>query len=372
MSTDAEPPDSGRHPQIDRVAARAYRIPTDAPESDGTLTWDSTVLIVVDLDAGSVHGLGWTYADPGCVSLINDKLADAIAGRPLLDVPASWMIMQQELRNVGRPGLASCALSAVDIALWDAAARWLELPLSTLLGRCQDHVAVYGSGGFTSQTDDDLTAQLRHWVVDLELPPVKIKIGQDWGSRIDRDLDRVRLTRETIGRATELLVDANGGYSIGRAKRVGRRLADFDVTWFEEPVSSDDLAGLELLRRCCDLDIAAGEYGYDLAYFTKLVPVVDCVQIDLTRCGGYTEWRRIASVAAAANREVSAHCAPNLSVPAAMSTQNFRHIEWSADHERIETELFEGCLDPTGGDVSPLPTAGHGLSLRTDAAQYAV
>ncbi|SDR93913.1 enolase C-terminal domain-like protein [Microlunatus soli] len=370
---ESEPPDTDRTPLIGSVRARAFRIPTDGTESDATLSWDATTLVVVDVDAGAVHGLGWTYDDTGCVALINDKLAAAVVGQPLLDVPRSWMIMQHELRNVGRPGMASCALSAVDIALWDAAARTLELPLSDLLGRCHDQVPVYGSGGFTSQTEDELIAQLRRWVVELRLPRVKIKIGEDRGKRIDRDLDRIRLARDTIGDVVDLLVDANGGYSVGQARRVGHRLDDLGVTWFEEPVSSDDHDGLGLLRQCCAADIAAGEYGYDLAYFASMVPVVDCLQIDVTRCGGYTEWRRAAAVAAAANREVSAHCAPNLSVPVAASTQNFRHIEWFVDHERIESELFDGCLDPTGGEVAPRSAIGHGLSLREEAAAvYAV
>jgi L-alanine-DL-glutamate epimerase-like enolase superfamily enzyme len=253
--------------------------------------------------------------------------------------------------------------------LWDAAARLLNLPLSRLLGRVRDQVNVYGSGGFTTQTTGQLTDQLRHWTQDQAMSQVKIKIGESWGSNVARDLERVRLTRETVGDDAEVYVDANGGYSFGQAKRIGHRLADYGVTWFEEPVSSDNLIGLNRLRDWCAADVAAGEYGYDLFYFARMAPCVDCLQIDVTRCGGFTAWFRAAAVAEAAGVEVSAHCAPNLSVHIGVATQNFRHIEWFADHDRIEGELFDGCLDPYGGFASPsTDSSGHGLTLRRETA----
>ncbi|HKN51921.1 MAG TPA: enolase C-terminal domain-like protein [Amycolatopsis sp.] len=356
-------------PVVDRVEASAYRIPTPEREADGTLEWDSTTIVVVEVQAGAVHGLGWTYADVSCVPLIKGKLAQVVCERPVTDVAASWTAMQREIRNLGRPGLVSCALSAVDIALWDAAARWLDVPLCRLLGRVHERVDVYGSGGFTTLDKDELTAQLEDWVKRQGIPRVKIKIGESWGSDVGRDLERVRLTRETVGDDAAVYVDANGGYTVGQARRLLEPLREWGVTWFEEPVSSDDLDGLAQLRSAGGPDIAAGEYGFDLPYFARMVPAVDCLQIDVTRCGGYTEWARVGAVAAAANRDVSAHCAPNLSAAAGAATPNFRHIEWFADHDRIERLLFDGCLDPTGGTVAPsLERAGHGLTFRADVA----
>jgi len=360
-------------PAIEGIDARAYRVPTPTPEADGTLAWDATTLVVVHVDAGPVRGLGWTYADASCVPLIEGKLAGEVIGAPLSDVPAAWTAMQRAVRNLGRPGLVSCALSAVDVALWDAAARWLDLPVSRLLGRVHESVEVYGSGGFTTLDDDALTAQLGDWVHRLGIPRVKIKIGESWGRAIDRDLDRVALARKAVGDDAALYVDANGAYSIGQAARILEPLRHAGVTWFEEPVSSDDLDGLARLRSPGGPDIAAGEYGYDLPYFARMLPAVDCLQVDVTRCGGYTEWRRAAALAAAVNRDVSAHCAPNLSAHAGVATPNFRHIEWFADHDRIESLLFDGCLDPAGGTVTPSTSApGHGMAFRSDAAtEYA-
>ncbi|EOD69952.1 enolase C-terminal domain-like protein [Amycolatopsis vancoresmycina] len=350
---------------VERVGARAYRVPAPAPEADGTLTWDATTIVVVHAEAGGIRGLGWTYADAACVPLVEGVLAEAVRGRPVLDVPACWTAMQHAIRNLGRAGLVSCAMSAVDIALWDAAARSLGLPVSRLLGRVHDEAAVYGSGGFTTLTDDELAAQLDHWVRQQRIPRVKIKIGES----PDRDFARIALARKAIGDDTALYVDANGAYSPGRARRVAERLGEYGVTWFEEPVSSDDLPGLAAARVPGGPDIAAGEYGYDLPCFARMLPVVDCLQIDVTRCGGYTEWRRATALAAAVNRDVSAHCAPNLSAHAAVTTPNFRHIEWFADHDRIERLFFDGCLDPAGGTVAPsMAEAGHGLTFRAEAA----
>ncbi|MBV9846587.1 MAG: mandelate racemase [Kutzneria sp.] len=357
---------------IEGVRAAAYRIDTPGPEADGTLSWNSTTMVVVWIRCGGVEGLGWTYADATCVGLIHTVLADAVRGRDVLDVVACWHEMQRRVRNLGRVGLVSCAISAVDIALWDAAGRLLGLPVSTLLGRVHEEVDIYGSGGFTTYDDAQLIAQLDGWVHEQGIPRVKIKIGESWGSRVARDLDRVRLARGTIGDDVELFVDANGGYPVGLAGRVGQRLADWDVSWFEEPVSSDDLDGLRRVREVVAADVAAGEYGYDLPYFARMIQAeaVDCVQVDVTRCGGFTEWRRVAALAAAHNLQISAHCAPNLSAHVAVATPNFRHIEWFADHERIESTYLAGHLDPAGGRVSPPRSgAGHGMGFLSKNAE---
>lgn len=356
---------------ITGLEAAAYRFPTPGPEADGTLTWDATTLVVVWARCGEVDGIGWTYADAACVDLVHGVLDSAVRGHDAVDVPACWHRMQRQVRNLGRVGLVSCAMSAVDIALWDAASRSLGVPLSTLFGRIHDHVDLYGSGGFTTYDEAELAEQLAGWVNAQHIPRVKIKIGESWGSRIDRDLARVAQAREVVGPDTELYVDANGGYTVGQAVRVGHALASHGVTWFEEPVSSDDLTGLRQVRAAVDADVTAGEYGYDLPYFAQMINAgaVDCVQIDVTRCGGYTEWPRIAAVAAAHNLQISAHCAPNLSAHIAVATPNFRHIEWFADHDRIESTYFDGVLDPSGGTVSPAAKAGHGLRFLRDAAE---
>lgn len=350
---------------VDSLAVSAYTVPTDGPEADGTFAWDSTTVVVTELTAGDATGTGWTYAPASATDLIHELLAPAVKGRDALDIPAAHDAMAKTVRNAGRPGVAACAISALDIALWDLKARLLELPLVRLIGASRDDVPVYGSGGFTTYHDTHLAAQLNGWVHGQHIPRVKIKVGEDWGRAAARDVSRVRTARDVIGPQAELYVDANGAYTRKQAVRVGRVLAEHGVGWFEEPVSSDDLRGLAQVRDALVCDVTAGEYGYDLAYFARLLPHVDCLQVDATRCGGLTEWLRAAALAQAHGMEVSAHCAPHAHAAVAACVPNLRHIEWFHDHVRIESMFFDGALDPTGGVVRPEAGIGHGLELRT-------
>jgi L-alanine-DL-glutamate epimerase-like enolase superfamily enzyme len=203
---------------------------------------------------------------------------------------------------------------------------------------------------------------------------VKIKIGQDWGANVRRDLKRVALAREVIGPDAELYVDANGGYTVGQAVRVADWMTQYGVTWFEEPVSSQDLAGLAAVRRQVLPDVAAGEYSWSLAESAALIDsgAVDCLQLDVTRCGGITEFLRSAALAAAYNLQVSGHCAPNLHARAGIAVPNLRHVEYFHDHQRIERMFFDGALDADGGILTPDPDQpGLGLTLReSDADRY--
>ena len=352
--------------RVEALDVAVYRLPTDQPEADGTLAWDSTTAVVVHVRAGGCTGLGWTYADASAASVVRGLLADVVRGRCAMDPSGATHAMARAVRNAGAPGLVAMAISAVDVALWDLKARLLDLPLARLLGAVREDAPVYASGGFTTYDDDATRAQLQGWL-DRGFDQVKIKIGESWGTRVDRDLARTSLARAVIGDDVALLVDANGGYCAKQAVRVGRRLDDLGVVWFEEPVSSDDHAGLRLVRESVDTDVAAGEYAARLSDLAALcrAEAVDCLQVDASRCGGVTEWLRGAAVAAAHQLEVSAHCVPNLHAHLAMATPNLRHLEWFHDHERVEQRLFDGALDPEGGRVRPDPHApGLGLALR--------
>ena len=351
-----------------------YTVPTDTPEADGTLAWGSTTMVLVQAEAGGITGLGWTYGPPACAAVVDDTLADVVTGRSALDVTGGYHAMVDAVRNAGRPGVVSMAVSAVDTALWDLKARLLGLPLHRLLGAVRSEVPVYGSGGFTTYQKGRLAEQLDGWA-SQGIPRVKIKIGECRGTRVERDVARIRQARDLVGAHTELFVDANGAYTPKQAHRVYERVAEADVRWFEEPVSSDDLTGLRQVREAVAADVTAGEYGYDLTYFQRMcqAEAVDCLQVDVTRCGGITEWLRVTAVAAAHHLDVSGHCAPHLHAPVAAATPNLRHLEWFHDHVRIETVFFDGCLDPYSGLLSLTDAPGNGLSFKTeDAARYEV
>jgi L-alanine-DL-glutamate epimerase-like enolase superfamily enzyme len=359
-------------PRIERVEVYAFTVPTDGVEADGTLEWSATTLVLVRARASGLDGLGFSYTAAAAAPLIEHLLAPEVVDGNALSVPALWGAMIRAVRNVGRPGLCSTAIAAVDTALWDLKARLLGLPLVDLFGRCRDRVSVYGSGGFTSYDDRRLAGQLGGWV-ERGISSVKIKIGRDRSA----DLRRVRVAREAIGEAAELFVDANGAYDRKQALAMAEEMQDARVSWFEEPVTSDDLDGLRLLRDRAPpvMDITAGEYGYEIGCFRRMLEAgaVDVLQADVTRCAGYTELLRVAALCGAHRVALSAHTAPSLHAHVCCALPECRHVELFHDHVRLEGMLFDGALDARDGALVPSrERAGNGLALKPDAAQFQV
>lgn len=357
---------------LERLEVSTYRIATDAPESDGTLEWNHTDVLVVHAQGANETGLGWSYAPKAAGHLICDILRDALVGRNLLATEAAWAEMSRRLRNAGVPGAGSMAIAAVDVALWDLKAKVLRVPLVDLFGAARGAIMVYGSGGFTSYSDQRLTEQLTGFA-QAGFHAVKMKVGRDAAA----DLRRVRLVRKALGDSVQLFVDANGAYSRKQALSLAQHFAsDASVTWFEEPVSSRDLSGLRLMRDRgpSAMDIAAGEYGDTLNYFKSMLDAgaVDCLQADVTRCGGYTGFLRVAALCDAYELPLSAHCAPQLHAHVGCTASRVRHVEYFHDHERIERLLFDGVLPALGGCLRPdRNRVGHGMVLRRqDAEQY--
>lgn len=360
-------------PTIGTVRARAFTIPTDSPEADGTFAWDKTTLVVAEIEAGGETGLGYSYTDASVAALIGRTLAPRLSGLCAFDIPRANAVLRGAVRNLGRSGLAATAISALDTALWDLKARLLGLPLATLFGRARPCADIYGSGGFTSYDDRQLRAQLAGWVERDGCRAVKMKIGSEPG----RDPARMAVARAAIGDA-QLFIDANGAFTPKRAVAFAQTAEAFGVTWFEEPVTSDDPAGLAAVRAAtpAGMEVAAGEYAYTLDDMSGLLGAgaVDVAQADVTRCGGYSGFLAIAALCEAAHIDLSGHCAPALHGPVAVAAARFRHLEWFHDHVRIERMLFDGAPVPRGGTIAPdLTRPGHGLTLKTrDADAYAV
>ena len=362
-----------RDATIERIDVRAYRIATDYPEADGTLAWDSTTMVLVIARSGGESGLGYSYTDASAAQLIETKLRGVTAGMSALAPQAAWRAMVGAVRNLGRQGLAASAIAAVDVALWDLKARLLDLPLVSLLGASRDAIPVYGSGGFTSYPIDRLQAQLAGWV-EQGIGMVKMKVG----SEPDADLERVSAARGAIGPVAELFVDANGAYDRKQALAYAEHFAAHNVSWFEEPVSSDDLAGLRLMRdrAPAGMDITAGEYGYDLHYFRRMLEAgaVDVLQPDVTRCLGVTGFMQAAALCRCFGMPLSAHTAPAIHTHLCCAAETARHLEYFHDHVRIEEMLFEGAQAPQDGRLSPdLSRPGLGLEFRAaEAERYAI
>jgi L-alanine-DL-glutamate epimerase-like enolase superfamily enzyme len=354
---------------IDRIQVSSHTIPTDSPESDGTIAWDETTIVIAGAFAGGKCGLGYTYADNATAELIHKKMAELVTGADALSPQAAYMAMWRGIRNLGRPGICAMAISAVDCALWDLKARLLDVPLVTLLGQQRSGALVYGSGGFTSYSDQQLANQLGGWAAQ-GIRQVKMKIGR----QPERDTQRVAVARDAIGPSTELFVDANGAFSPKQAIDYAELFSEYDARWFEEPVSSDDLAGMKLVRERAPapMQVAAGEYGYDIFYFRRMLEAgaVDVQQADVTRCGGITAFLQIDALCQAHNIPLSGHTAPSLHTHVACATVQFKNQEYFHDHVRIEHMLFDGLPALVNGELQPdLSRPGNGLELKRAAAK---
>lgn len=359
-------------PKIDSVSVEAYSVPTDYPEADGTFSWSSTTIVVVETAAGGKKGIGYSYTDDSAATLIRSLLAGIMIGRNAVNIPGCWLAMLQAVRNMGRDGIAATAISAVDNSLWDLKGKLLEVSLSRLLGQARDSVEAYGSGGFTSYPFQRLRTQLAGWAAQ-GVKAVKMKVG----SEAALDPARVKAAREAIGPDVSLFVDANGAYSRKQALNLANAFADMGVTWFEEPVSSDDLQGLNLIRNRAPagMDITAGEYGYNSFYFERMIQAqaVDILQADATRCCGITGFIQAAAICQANSIPLSAHCAPTLHAAVCSSLPAVRNIEYFHDHARIESMFFDGAAAPDNGMLRPdVSRDGLGIELkRPDVERFA-
>ena len=362
-----------RPSRIEEVSARAYAIPTDAPESDGTMAWDSTTIVIVEVRAGEHTGLGYSYGPRAVATLVEHELASVVAGADPLTPARTWEAMHASLRNAGQSGIGAMAISALDVALHDLRARLLDVSLAVALGAINDSVPIYGSGGFTSYSDEQLSTQLSGWV-QQGIPRVKMKVGR----HPEQDQHRLDVAREAIGPDTELMVDANGAFAVAAAIDWAHRYREFDVRWLEEPVTEDDPTGLRQVREQAPpgLAIASGEYSWSRYGTVALLSAeaVDVVQADVTRCGGPTELARIDALCGAANRPLSLHCAPAISAHVGCGLAQLIHLEYFHDHTRIESLLFDGLPAVEHGALVPdRGRAGHGLEFkRADAERYAV
>jgi L-alanine-DL-glutamate epimerase-like enolase superfamily enzyme len=353
---------------IEHCEVSAFKVPTDLPESDGTLEWNSTTLVLVQLRAGKISGLGYTYAHECCVPLIREKLFPLVHGNDAMRNRAIWEKMNVEVRNLGKHGIASTAIAAVDIALWNLKAKLLDTPLAKLLGCVREKIPVYGSGGFTSYTDKQLQSQFENWA-DQGISMMKMKVGRD----ADADERRVRTARKTIGGDAQLFVDANGAYREKQAVALAEKFAEQDVSWFEEPASSDNLNGLHFIRERlpAGMELSAGEYNYDALQARRMLDAqaVDVLQADATRCG-ITGFMQTAELCDAFDIPLSSHTAPAVHAHLCCAAVRARHAEYFHDHVRIEQIFFEGATTRhKKGFLQPdLSQPGLGLEFKPRAA----
>jgi L-alanine-DL-glutamate epimerase-like enolase superfamily enzyme len=357
--------------RVQQLTTSAYKIPTATPEADGTSKWNQTTLVIVEVEAAGKIGIGYTYADASAAFLIAHSLKKLVTGKNIFDIPAITNSLINQVRNDGSCGIAMMAISAIDNALWDLEAKILEQPLCNLLGRVKDRMILYGSGGFTSYSDRETQKQFNDWEAQ-GIRFLKMKIGTE----PEKDIERIKAARHVINKQTKIFVDANGAYTVKQALEKAQHFVEYNVSWFEEPVTSDNLDGLNFIREHSSINIAAGEYGYNLPYFKQMLSAcaVDVLQADATRCGGITGFLKAGYLAEAFQIPFSSHCAPSLHLHAALSLPSFYIAEYFFDHVRIESMLFDGVIAAEDGCLKP-DLSRHGLGIEfkhKDAEKFSI
>ena len=359
--------------KINNLQVKCFQMPASSEESDGTLIWEKTVLVWVEITAGSETGRGYTFADISTAKFIHVHLSKLLINENAFDIEGIWNKLIGETRNLGRPGVTSMAISATDAALWDLKARLLKLPLVKLLGQVYEKIPVYGSGGFTSYDRKQFENQFTGWL-NKGIGMFKMKIGRNKRD----DIKRICHARQLIGDEKQLFVDANGSYFPREAAGMADEISQFNISWFEEPVTSDNLPGLHFVKEHTPgaMNITAGEYGYDLTYFNRMLQAeaVDVLQADATRCTGITGFIKVGILCEAYHIPLSAHTSPALHLHPCCALKNVVHIEYFHDHERIENMLFDNPPQPLNGFLVPdLQKPGTGLELKEkDIEKYKI
>jgi D-galactarolactone cycloisomerase len=318
---------------------------------------------------GFAPGIGTTRG------VIHDVLKPLLVGQDPLAHERLWDDMFWRVRGFGRKGVAFSAISSLDIALWDLKAKSFGVPLYRLLGPYTDTVPIYGSGGWTSFTEDELVREQVGYV-ERGIPRVKMKVAKDFGRAEAEDLRRLAAVRKAVGDEVEIFVDANNGFYAKQAIGFARRMADYDVHWFEEPVLADDIAGLAAIARAIDIPVATGEHEYTKYGFKSLLEAggADIVQPDVGRVGGVTEWLKVAHLAHAFNLPVAPHAVQLVHLHLACATPNLKVVEYLGVSEETDKIFYTEFPEPKNGLWSPYPDRpGLGLELNPHTVErYAV
>ena len=275
------------------------------------------------------EGLGIGQASPGVRQVIEAGLKDLLIGQDPFDIEKIWNDMFWRVRGYGRKGVAFCALSAVDIGLWDLKAKALHLPLYKLLGAYTDSVPIYGSGGWTNFSERELVEEMAGYA-EQGIKCVKMKVGKDFGQSEREDLVRLAAVRRALGDDIGIYVAANNGYYPKQAIYMSREFEQYQVGWFEEPVLADDIDGLAQVRDAINIPLATGEHEYTKFGFRSLIGAgaVDIVQPDVGRVGGVTEWLKVAHMAHAFNLPVAPHAVQLVHLHLACATPNLKVVEY--------------------------------------------
>ncbi len=352
--------------KITEVLTDICRLTRAKPIRNGKYTYAAQGQIIVRVrTSGGVEGVGFSHAQPGPDLALYEAaraLSEFAVGLDVWDVERLWDLMYQP-KIYGRRGLSTRAMSAIDIAVWDAIGKTAGVSLHKLLGAFTDKVPVYVAGGYYVEGKgmEGLAEELRG-KVEKGARCVKMKIG---GAPMSEDVERVRVAREAVGPDVGLMIDANNAYTVVDAIRLAQRVEKYEPFWFEEPIHADDYQGLAKLRASTSIPLATGENEYTRYGFRDLIASggTDIIQADATLMGGVTEWRHVASLASANGVQMAPHGSSALHVHLVAAVSNGMIVEHGITEGKTERLLESDIKLNADGTMSPPTTPGHGIRL---------
>ncbi len=345
---------------IRSVDVAPLSLPLARPISSALGTYTSVEGVSVVIRTDGATGFGFNLGlggSPGAAmaAYIRDELSPLVLGQNALAPEALWHRMWSPNKARMRGGLGAWALSAIDIACWDVVAKTAGLPLHTLLGGFRTRVPVYGSGGWHSLTDAELVDECERFAT-LGITAYKYKVGSP------ADLRRTTTLRQAMGDDFMLLADGNQGFDVRRAVETSSMLADHGVAWFEEPVLADTVSDLAEVASRSSVPIAAGENAYFRWGFREICDrrAASVLQPDVVRCGGVTEFRKIATLAEAHNLALSSHLWHELSITLVGASP----AGWMAEYTDLLPEgTWTVDFTVVDGAIEVPKTPGHGVDL---------
>ena len=358
---------------ITAVRTMMLRVPwPDTPWLKGHPFGDSRSFLVLEVETkGGVVGMGYLFlyrpAMRAIAACLDEAIVPRVLGKDASAVEAIWQDLWSATATFGRGGIATMAMSALDIALWDALGKAAKLPLHRLWGHYRAQLPAYGSGCFRGAGGDGMIAKALHY---KERGYTAIKMQVAHVGSLATDLDNVRRMREAVGPDIDIMIDVNMGWTADVAIQMGRKFQDYDVYWLEEPVVPDDFAGYFRIAQALDLRIVGGETHFtrfDLKPFFEN-PLLPILQPDPMR-GGLTELRKIATVADTWGMTIAPHLFPELNVQLLASIPNGLWIEDMG----LADDLWIEPVPVVNGTITAPERPCHGLAFKPEILRdYAV
>jgi L-talarate/galactarate dehydratase len=354
--------------KVTQITTRILRTPADNPLVVGLPSGNDTrefVTVELDTDEG-IEGIGLTFFGgplTGALKAAVDALGQLLIGENPLHVEAISVKLRRAASGAGPGGLFTLALSPIDIALWDIKGKALNQSVCSLLGGCRDRVPTYASGALMRPFPLDYLAKAGPRLVDMGFKQMKTQLGAE--PTVAREVERIRVLRESIGEDIELMCDINQLWNVNQAIEIGRRVEPYHLFWLEDVVAHDDFPGLARVADALTTPIAAGEYHYGITPFRHMLEArsIDIVMIDLLRVGGITQWRKVAGMAEAFNLPVVSHLIPEIHVHLVAAFPNGLTVEYMPWTLR----LFEETPKIEDGQLVVPQKPGLGLKFAQDA-----